>query len=402
MIFNFNFYSSLLLISFSQGIIFSVLLLIKGIHNENQSYKWLSLFVFLCSLYIAPWMLGFAGWYDNQPYRDILFYVPFLHLFFIGPVIFFYIQSLLNPSFRFAKKQMIHLIPGILYLLYSLMIWIVDKLILKKYYFYENESDKDFASWYQILGLFSMLGYFVASLKYYQLYKKLIFQVTSYANQILFNWIRNFLYAFLSMLLLRIVFYILPFFIKDTIDYSGIWWHYLFFSIILYYIAITGYSNPIISTFGYKITSLEKKTILLLNDSSFSENNTIEIDYENVEDESNENLNKWKERIKELIEEKHLYKNPELTIVDLSKELDTNVSVISKTINQGFGINFNDFINNYRIEAIKKSFENGKHKKSTLLGIAFDCGFNSKATFNRSFKKNTGCTPKDYLENYSK
>ena len=99
MLFEFGFYSSLLLISFSQGIIYSVLLFVKAIQTGNKSNYWLSLFVFLCSLYIAPWMLGFAGWYDTQPYRDFLFYMPFQHLLFIGPIIFFYTQSLLNSSF---------------------------------------------------------------------------------------------------------------------------------------------------------------------------------------------------------------------------------------------------------------------------------------------------------------
>jgi AraC-like DNA-binding protein len=399
MLFQFGFYSSLLLITFSQGIIYSLLLLKKAIQTENKSNYWLSLFVFLCSLYIAPWMLGFAGWYDNQPYRDILFYLPFLHLLFIGPVIFFYVQSLLNPSFQFKKKHLLHFIPGILYIIYSILIWFVDKIILKKYYFYENQSDKDFDLWYQVLGLISMFAYFIVSLKYYQLYKKLIFQVTSNANRILFNWIKTFLYAFLSMLLLRVLFYILPSIIENSSDYTGIWWHYLFFSIILFYIAVTGYSNPIHSSIAFKASILEKKPIYLLNSEFSEEDNTIEIDHENVTLTDNSEINFWKEKIQKLIISEELYKNPELTIVDISKKLKTNVSVISRTINQGFLINFNDYINNYRIEAVKKCFENGNHKKSTLLGIAYDCGFNSKATFNRSFKKNTGFSPKEYIEN---
>ncbi len=105
MLFQFGFYSSVLLISFTQGIIYSVLLLAKAVKTENKSNYWLSIFVFLCSLYIAPWMLGFAGWYDNQPYRDLLFYTPFQHLLFVGPIIFFYTQSLLNPSFKFSKNR---------------------------------------------------------------------------------------------------------------------------------------------------------------------------------------------------------------------------------------------------------------------------------------------------------
>jgi AraC-like DNA-binding protein len=93
-----------------------------------------------------------------------------------------------------------------------------------------------------------------------------------------------------------------------------------------------------------------------------------------------------------------LYQNPELTLSEVAKKLESNSSVISRAINQGFSMNFNDFINTYRINAVKEMFANNKHKKSTLLGIAYDCGFNSKATFNRAFKKNTGFTPKEFLK----
>ena len=175
MLFQFGFYSSLLLITFSQGIIYSLLLLIKGFKTENKSNYWLSFFIFLCSLFIAPWMLGFAGWYDNQPYRDILFYTPLQHLFFIGPVIFCYTQSLLNPSFKFNKKRFLHFIPGLIYLIYILFLWIYDKFIYGDYYFYKDGMDKDFDFWYQKIGLISMLIYFVLSLRYYNFYKKIIF-----------------------------------------------------------------------------------------------------------------------------------------------------------------------------------------------------------------------------------
>ena len=188
MLFEFGFYSSLLLITFSQGIIYSVLLLLKATRTETNSNYWLSLFIFLCSLFVAPWMLGFAGWYDNQPYRDFLFYMPFQHLFFIGPVIYFYTQSLLNPSFHLTKRNCIHLIPGILYLLYSLFMWIYDKYIFKGYYFYKDGMDKDFDSWYHNAGIVSMIIYFVLSIRYYNLYRKLMFQVVSYADSLGKTW----------------------------------------------------------------------------------------------------------------------------------------------------------------------------------------------------------------------
>ncbi len=399
MLFQFGFYSSILLISFTQGIIYSILLLEKAIKSENKSNYWLSLFIFLCSLYIVPWMLGFAGWYDNQPYRDILFYTPFQHLLWVGPIIFFYTQSLLNPSFKFSKKEALHLLPGFLYFAYAVVMWVYDKYIFGDYYFYANGMDKDFDNWYQKLGLISMIIYFILSIRYYNMYKKLMFQVVSYADSVLFKWIKTFFIAFLVMLLLPIIFDSIGYFFPEIKSYQGSWWFFLFFSIVMYYIAITGYSNPINSTIPFKISFFDKNPILLLDTRNSDETETIiDIQYETFEEKKSPEIDFWKSKIETLIQEEKLYQNPELTLTDLAKKLDTNVSVISRTINQGYQMNFNDCINNYRIEAVKKSFANGEHKKSTLLGIAYDCGFNSKATFNRAFKKTTGKTPREFIE----
>ena len=399
--FEFGFYSSILLISFSQGIIYSVLLLIKGIQTGNKSNFWLSLFVFLCSLYIAPWMLGFAGWYDTQPYRDFLFYMPFQHLFFIGPIIFFYTQSLLNLSFRFTKKDVLHLVPGIFYLIYIISIAIYDLYIFKNYYFYIDGMDKDFEDWYQKLGLLSMLLYFIISLRYYNNYRKLMYQVVSFADSVLFKWIRTYLIAFLLMLILPVVFEISGYFFPELKSYQGSWWFFLSFSIVMYYIAISGYANPTSARIAFRMSAFDKNPLLLSsgnqNENSIEEN-TIDIEHETFDETISPEIEMWKSKIELLIQEEKLYQNPELTLTDLSKKLQTNPAIISRTINQGFQMNFNDFINNYRIEAVKEMFKNGKHKKSTILGIAYDCGFNSKATFNRAFKKNTRLSPKEFIE----
>ena len=109
-------------------------------------------------------------------------------------------------------------------------------------------------------------------------------------------------------------------------------------------------------------------------------------------------LTLWKEKLLTVITQKKLYKNPRLTLSDVAKELKTNQKVISSIVNTGFEMNFNDFINHHRIEAVKKMFEAGEQDNITLLGIAFDAGFNSKATFNRAFKKSTSLSPKEYVQ----
>ena len=406
--FQFGFYSSLLLIFAVHGLVYSCLLLRKSRKNESRADGWLALFLLLCVLYIAPWMLGFAGWYDNQPYRDILFYVPMQHLFFIGPVIFFYVQSLLNPSFAFGKKERLHLIPGILYLFYSVVIFVTDKIVLKKYYFLADGGDRDFDTWYQTAGLISMVLYFVLSLRYYQLYKKLMQQVISYADLVLFKWVKNFLWAFLSMQLLQVMFFLLELIFPSLNSYIGAWWYFFSFALIFYYIGITGYSNAIETKVPFRLNLLNYKPSLLLQyahlpatKSEFIEDAEI-IEFENVPTHKNDDsslLAEWKPKIKQLLEEGKAYEDPELSLTQLAKALKTNPTILSKVINQGFQQNFNDFINDHRVKALKQKLEAGEYKTQTLLGIAYDCGFNSKATFNRAFKKATGITPKEWVEN---
>jgi AraC-like DNA-binding protein len=405
--FDFSFYSSLLLIFFVHGLVYAILLFRKGIKNESSSDKWLAIFLLLCILYISPWMVGFAGWYDNQPYRDILFYVPTQHLLWMGPVIFFYVQSLLNPSFRFGKKEWLHLLPGFLYLVYSVIVVVTDKLILHRYYFLADQTDPDFDLWYQLTGFVSMFMYFMLSIRYYNGYKRLMVQVVSYADVVLFRWVKNFLYAFLFMLIIRLLFYIAAFFpFFQRMRYMGDWWQFFSFAIIFYYIAIEGFSNSIETKVPFKFKLLGYHSPKLLqytgtdhNDSFIEDAEVIDIDNEPVSKTEDDNLlNEWKLKIVQLLEKDKIYEDPELSLTQMAKQLGTNPSLLSKMINQGFQQNFNDFINNYRIEAVKQKLQLGEQKTQTLLGIAYDCGFNSKATFNRAFKKVTGVSPKEWLQ----
>ncbi len=402
--FEFGFYSSLLLIFFVHGLVYALMLFARGIRNDTGADKWLSLFLLLCILYIAPWMLGFAGWYDNQPYRDFLFYTPFQHLFLIGPVLFFYVQSLLNPSFRFRREECLQLLPALCYLLFCGVMFITDKLVLKKYFFLHDGSDRDFDAWYQLLGFVSMLGYFLLSLRYYNIYKRLMRQVVSYADAVLFRWVRNFLYAFLVMLIMRLLFYgasFVPAF--DKMSYMGSWWQYFSFAVVFYYIAISGYANAVHTKVPFKLNIVGFRPPMLLEPApgrveQFSAAATIEIDQSVIAGEEDVAfIDLWRARIENLVIGQKAFVDPELSLSQLAKDLKTNPSVISKAINQGFHANFNDYINMHRVEAVKEKLLAGDHRLQTLLGIAFDCGFNSKATFNRAFKKATGISPKEWL-----
>jgi len=71
--------------------------------------------------------------------------------------------------------------------------------------------------------------------------------------------------------------------------------------------------------------------------------------------------------------------------------------LLSKVINEVYEKNFFDFINEYRIDEFKQRFEDPRNRHYTMLAIAFEVGFNSKTAFNRSFKKMTHQTPREYF-----
>ena len=88
---------------------------------------------------------------------------------------------------------------------------------------------------------------------------------------------------------------------------------------------------------------------------------------------------------------------PKISIAELSHRTHIPVNQLSKIINEQLGMNFFDFINSYRVEEFKQLAHDSRFEHFTLLGLAFEAGFNSKSTFNAIFKKFTQQTPSEYV-----
>jgi AraC-like DNA-binding protein len=101
-------------------------------------------------------------------------------------------------------------------------------------------------------------------------------------------------------------------------------------------------------------------------------------------------------KIKHFMETEKSYMDADLTLPDLATKLEIPSHHLSRVINENFGLNFFDFINQYRIEEVKAKMARPEFDNLSLLGIAFESGFNTKSAFNRVFKKMTGSTPSEY------
>jgi AraC-like DNA-binding protein len=104
-----------------------------------------------------------------------------------------------------------------------------------------------------------------------------------------------------------------------------------------------------------------------------------------------------KERVSTYIEKNEPYLDPDVSLRSLANALEIHPNQLSWLLNDGFGKNFNEFINHHRVEAFKKLAVDPANAHLTILAIAYDCGFNSKTVFNTYFKKETGLTPKQFL-----
>jgi len=105
----------------------------------------------------------------------------------------------------------------------------------------------------------------------------------------------------------------------------------------------------------------------------------------------------YRTHLLDCMKEKTPYLDADLSLRSLADQIDLHPNQLSWLLNESFGKNFNEFINHYRIETFKSISKDPKNSNITIMGLAYDSGFNSKTVFNTYFKKETGLTPKQYL-----
>jgi AraC-like DNA-binding protein len=108
------------------------------------------------------------------------------------------------------------------------------------------------------------------------------------------------------------------------------------------------------------------------------------------------------EGLQKLMAKEKIYNDSNLSLDMLANRLNIHPNYLSQYINEELKISFYDYINSYRVEEFKKLVELPGSNNYKILALAYECGFNSKSSFNRNFKKATGYTPSEYLRNLNK
>jgi AraC-like DNA-binding protein len=106
----------------------------------------------------------------------------------------------------------------------------------------------------------------------------------------------------------------------------------------------------------------------------------------------------WQQRLRQLLETEKVYLEADLSLPALAQRVGLSTHELSYVLNEGFEVNFFQFINAYRVAEAQRLLASAQHQHLSMVGIAFEAGFSSKTTFNTTFKKLTGLTPSQFLQ----
>jgi len=425
MLFQFGAHSALLLPFVVPGAVLALHLLVRAARHGTLADGLLGLLLLLNVLPVTQWMLGFAGWYDSHDgYSTAMFYVPWQPWLAWGPAFYLYFRSLTNQEFR-LRGHWRHLLPGLLYVglfaaaaLYDLG-WSrgLHGQPLPHHFGTKGEAANwldglgGLADW---LGYALILGYGLATLRLFRRYRRYLDDNFSDTARLRFQGLRELLVVALLGLLLWLGFGLVNQAV-GPLNYGEYWYAYFANGALIYVLSIVGlranYAAVVPLRFEPELTEADEQSVpaaanaqgpVLAADRPArlvpvgpgvapAVADTAQLPAPALAPE----LHPWRERLLRLMEEERPWLEPELTLAELAARLRTNTSLLSHVINTGCGQNFNDFVNRYRVAEAERKLQDPRLAHYSLVGIALECGFNSKSTFNRVFKKLTDRTPSE-------
>lgn len=376
-----DFLMTIILLGALQGFIVSGLLRFSS--KSRRSNRFLSALIFLMALASINLYLNYKDWFHSGLFRLLGELIPMVVVMPLGPLIYFYVRSYIDPAFKVTGKRRLHYLPVIIDLTPCLVVavYIVGRLtgLLR-------DNPEPWGIFIDDYNVYADIPRWASITSYLWLSNRYLRSLSAdnppavNGRLVAIKWLRQFIrvfFAFQVLWLIYLIPYVIPKYSNKLLDLVDWYPLYVPLAIIIYWLGIKGYmiSHQTAVTIKKNVNAISllseesiQKTVMLLNKS---------------------------------MEEDKLYLNPNLSLHVVAQHTGLAQKNISAVLNQHLNKSFNEYVNKYRVGEFKKKILQPGLDHLTITGIAFECGFNSQATFQRTFKEFTGMSPGEFRKTAS-
>lgn len=345
---------------------------------NSKANSWLGVFIFCVFLIQLSSLLQKNHFFDTRPgVYDFINLVNYI----IAPIFYFSIIYFISPHRKWRLTDNLHFLFAFLMLILTVLAQFVVSNQPKSPD--EKKLETTAIIIFIIIYCLQVIPYCIVAYNKINRYQKTLFLYSSNTEAINLNWLKKIVACVLLITALWLCDLIFGF--SETSHafeaVSGI-----FYFIGVCYIAYHSLRQKEI----FPYTKEEKKDI-----------ETIIEETETADERkrkliTDEKLDEYKQSLTALMDKEKPYLDYEISLVKLAAQFKTSPHLLSYIINTGFNENFFQFINRYRVKEAKQMILNPNMNHLSLIGIAFEVGFNSKTVFNTTFKKITGKTPSEF------
>lgn len=377
-------YTTLLNIAIFQGIVLGVVILKSSLFN-SQSNKYLAYLLFALSIVLLNYVFEIEGAFTSYP---LLCFLDYIEWIFLLPVfIFLFIIHRIDDRVKNRQKTYLYYIPFVYSSTFTITYHINDILGIYKI----TDSDIFIIN---ILRLIQLLFAFIIILfpPFYS-----YFMIRHLKDPQEKNWVLTLLTALYLVLSTWLITYMAGFFFEVDISST--------MSVLALCATFIIHWTAYIGIYKYKLAKNKDAVYNFLNNdlaiihpnlqvaenSIMQENSIVEAYKESI---TADNL--YFQKLELLCKEQHIYTDSTLNREKVAEKLGISAGYVSQIVNIITGDNFANYINNYRVEAVKEMISDPEYENYTLLTMGLESGFTSKTTFYKAFKKVTDQTPNEY------
>ena len=373
-------FTTLFNIAIFQGIVLGSIILKSPLFKSNAN-KHLAYSILILSFALLMVVFESIGIYDTLPF---LLLIGNMKWDFLFPVFFFlFIVHQVNHPVAHSKKIRYLFIP----FLYSTVINLLNDLDVVINLYQIPNAIKPVINIFLLIDFF-LVVLFIPFITIYS-YKFIKFS----ADKLERKWI-TFLWTLVSTLLFSWIFAILfTIFIDWDIVYVT--------NLLALFATVIIHTTAYLGIFKYRLAENKKGIHDLLNNTPIQiDDSAKEVDLKKSNEVNNLELltkeNPYFNKLEDLCKNHQIYRDATLNRDKVAEKLGISAGYVSQLVNTITGKNFANYINQYRIEAVKEMMLDSEFENYTLLAIGLESGFTSKTTFYNTFKKTTGMTPNAY------